>query len=859
MALPRLFQSDRNLRTCRNLSRSRVRSAGFEHLEVRTAMAVDAFGAVEVVQAAGEQGALVSGQQPARSAPAAAAQPDLVQFAKNLTAAGVKFYGAAWCPHCTAQKELFQDGQNDLPFIDVTNPNHSQKPEFASLNIQEYPTWVFPDGTRLTGTQSLDQISSASKVAIPQGTAPYVQPIANTTLLVGSPLMLPIDGYDPNGQELTYTVTSDNPLVTATRMNGRSIRMSVAGHGDMLFKLFEDQAPLATSRMIQLSNADHYNNVIFHRLIKDFMVQGGGESSLGSFDDQFNIDLQHNRAGLLSMAKSTDDTNSSQFFITDAPTRHLDFNHTVFGVLVEGDKNRDAIMDVPTVRATPQSNEVSKPSPYEVRFANRSSGKTATQVFDDKENAVFMLKAAPNATGTATITVTARDADGEAFIRQFQLTLQQDAQNSAPFLNPVQPVSTTIGTPVSFQLTAQDVEGDAVVYPDLAAMRQYFVQESNPALFNTNLNYTVNRNTGLVTVTPTADQVGVFNILVGASSGQILTDRNNNQFYADSDTQVVQVTIAPPPPALPQGGANVTTVNGQNYTNANTVSLSVPNVRNGAAVELYRDGEKIADATATGQTAVFTVNLASMQERSYRFTARQVLSGAASNASAELNLVLDRTGPSISSLPPTQVLAGQVSQYRVTTTEDGTGLIRYELTSNGLSNISIDAATGVVSWAPTLADFGPRTFQVGARDAAGNLQTQTVNLRVQALRWNNPIVAEDVNNDGVINNLDVQAFVEVINRDGARPLGVRDTLSTNEPVGYYDVDLNGRMTPLDALRILDSLFSRPAAAPPMTSHAFSSSQEDSNSPLAADVVLAGALWSAWTNGLADQNSALFDD
>ena len=830
--------------------RPRRLSVGIESLESRWAFAADALAEVgsQGAQAAALDDALLSASATGVVAQAQAPAPDLVQFAKNLAAAGVKFYGAGWCPHCTAQKQLFEDGQTYLPFIEVTNPNHSQNAIGIQNNIAEYPTWVFPNGSRLTGEQTLAKLSEQSGVAIPNGTAPLIKEIADTTLLVGSPLMVSIDGYDPNGQELTYTVTSDNPNVTPTLINGRSIRMSVQGFGDMVFKLFEDQAPLAAQRMIQLANSSHYNNVIFHRIINDFMAQGGGNSPLGNFDDQFNVDLQHNREGLLSMAKSTDDTNSSQFFITDTATRHLDFNHTVFGVLTEGDSNRQNMMTVPVVRQSTSNAEVSKPSPFEVRFATSN----AATIFQDKENAVVMLKAAPNAAGSANITVTATDADGQQFVRTFRVNLAQDTVNGAPFLNAVQPIRTTIDTPVSVQLTGQDVEGNALQFLDLARMRQFFVAESNPSLFNTTLNYSVNQQTGVLTVNPTGGAVGTFNILVGVTSGTLA---QGGTVFADSDVQVVQVTIAPPPPAALQPTANVNTVSGQNYSNASTLSIRVPNVRTGAVVELFRDGEKVQEAAESGGAAVFNINMSGTAERSYRFTARQVQSGAASDASTSFDLVVDRTAPSIASLPPTQVLAGQAVQYDVGTTEDAGGLIRYELLSTPLQNISINAVTGLLNWSPALADFGPKSFQVRAVDPAGNGQLQTVSLRVEALRWTNPIEPRDVNNDGQATLSDAQAIVEEINVKGSGALGARTSLPTTGPVAYFDVDQNGRLSPIDVLQILDQLPAQ-ASAPSQSAPALAADSHGDWYELAASPTIDGDILTAlaWANVFASQTN-----
>ncbi|MEZ6149429.1 MAG: hypothetical protein R3C09_04840 [Pirellulaceae bacterium] len=71
---------------------------------------------------------------------------DLVAFAKALTDSGTRFFGAAWCPHCTDQRQLFQDGGKFLPFVEVTNPDRTPNQVAIDEGVTEYPTWEFPMG-----------------------------------------------------------------------------------------------------------------------------------------------------------------------------------------------------------------------------------------------------------------------------------------------------------------------------------------------------------------------------------------------------------------------------------------------------------------------------------------------------------------------------------------------------------------------------------------------------------------------------------------------------------------------------------------------------------------------------------------
>ncbi len=88
-------------------------------------------------------------------------------FAQCLTDKGVIFYGAFWCPHCQATKRLFGASQRLLPYVECSTPNgKDQLPVCKDASVQSYPTWVFPDGTRLNGERTLEEIAQASSCTL---------------------------------------------------------------------------------------------------------------------------------------------------------------------------------------------------------------------------------------------------------------------------------------------------------------------------------------------------------------------------------------------------------------------------------------------------------------------------------------------------------------------------------------------------------------------------------------------------------------------------------------------------------------------------------------------------------------------
>ena len=113
--------------------------------------------------------------------------------------------------------------------------------------------------------------------------------------------------------------------------------------GNIKIDLFNDKTPLTVSNFANLANRGYYNNLSFHRVISNFMIQGGCPLGTGTggpgyeFKDEFHPDLKHDKPGILSMANSGPGTNGSQFFITHLATPWLDNNHTVFGCVMDND------------------------------------------------------------------------------------------------------------------------------------------------------------------------------------------------------------------------------------------------------------------------------------------------------------------------------------------------------------------------------------------------------------------------------------------------------------------------------------------------------------------------------------------
>ncbi len=119
--------------------------------------------------------------------------------------------------------------------------------------------------------------------------------------------------------------------------------------GDIELELYPEHAPQTVNNFVFLSREGFYDGVVFHRVISDFMIQGGDPTGSGRggpgyrFDDEFEGNPLRHERGVISMANAGPGTNGSQFFITHGPQPHLDNRHTVFGKVVRGQDVVDAI------------------------------------------------------------------------------------------------------------------------------------------------------------------------------------------------------------------------------------------------------------------------------------------------------------------------------------------------------------------------------------------------------------------------------------------------------------------------------------------------------------------------------------
>lgn len=133
--------------------------------------------------------------------------------------------------------------------------------------------------------------------------------------------------------------------------------------GTIKLELFDDKTPKTVKNFEDLCEKKYYDGLVFHRVIPNFMVQGGCPEGTGTggpgynFEDEFHPELKHDGPGVLSMANAGPNTNGSQFFITHEAQPHLDNRHSVFGKVIEGQDVVDAIEQGDTMKTVSVTEE----------------------------------------------------------------------------------------------------------------------------------------------------------------------------------------------------------------------------------------------------------------------------------------------------------------------------------------------------------------------------------------------------------------------------------------------------------------------------------------------------------------------
>lgn len=177
-----------------------------------------------------------------------------------------------------------------------------------------------------------------------------------------------------NGQDSSKVETKENQTKTETKEEQFKIgnnEMAVAvintNMGKIEIELFADKTPKTVQNFVGLAKDGYYNGVTFHRVIKDFMIQGGdptgtgggGESIWGKpFEDEIVPSLTFDKPGYLAMANSGPNTNGSQFFITVVPTTWLNGRHTIFGEVIDG---MDVVYEISKVQTIKPGDKPVKP------------------------------------------------------------------------------------------------------------------------------------------------------------------------------------------------------------------------------------------------------------------------------------------------------------------------------------------------------------------------------------------------------------------------------------------------------------------------------------------------------------------
>ena len=593
------------------------------------------------------------------------------------------------------------------------------------------------------------------------------------TVIAGDSFHLALNGSDEDGDALTFSTSSNlASVLTANQTNDEgefirdengdilqrenySIRIRIverdeAGNitrdfGFITIELFENDAPLTTARIKEIVESEFYDGKLFHRIMDGFMIQGGSASGTGNdgtgttFDDEFSNLLRHNSQGIVSMANSGENTNDSQFFITDAATIWLDDVHSIFGFLTSG---YDVLEEVSKVETTSSSaNPANRP------LLNISMEDV--ELITDTENGVLRIQADVSMAGTTQeITVMVDDGNGG----QLEKTIKV---NVAPKAADLEFDEAEIAEMKAGQSIIVDMPGLANIPSDQIKYYLKAYEGSHP-----DMQYEVTDDFRLK-ITAGRDVSGPQYVWIAAEEVLDGWVRNISGVY-------MLVVVTPAAPELSwTGGDNGAEDDGitshNNKDEDTTLTFTVAHVVPGAIIELYANGvrmpfEIISDTfyddagnvvasnspdIAYRTLVIETIGIAEnkLNDGTFNFTVMQshTPGGFAVSLDSELStpvkVIVATVAPEFVS--PSNgfvydVSPGETLTVNVSTNKDDADDITITLEDDAPEGMTLSQDGKTVTWTPADdIEVGDYTFTLKLTDGAGNTRTTTCTVAVQ--------------------------------------------------------------------------------------------------------------------------------
>lgn len=585
------------------------------------------------------------------------------------------------------------------------------------------------------------------------------------TVIAGDSYHLALNGYDEDGDALTFSTSSDLATVLSktgkdengntTTTENASIRMRIVQRdedgnivqdfGYITIELFENDAPLTTARIKEIVESGFYESKLFHRIVDGFMMQGGSASGTGTdgtgttFADEFSELLRHNSQGIVSMANSGEDTNDSQFFITDAATIWLDDVHSIFGFLTSGYDVLEAATkaEVTASNASPANRPLLDISMEEV------------EIITDTENGVLRIQADASMAGTTQeITVLLDDGNGGTVEKTIKVNVAPAAADlefdEAEIVEVKAGESIIVDLPGIANIPTDQIKYYIEAYSGSHPDMQYEVTEDN------RLKITAGRDVSgpqylwiageevldgwvrgidgvymLIVVTPAAPDV-TWTAGDNGTEGDGITSNNNKD--EDSTFTFTVAHVVP--------GAVV-------YLYANGVEMAYTTVS-----DTYYDDEGNVVASTSADIAYRTLVIETvgsgdnkLNDGTYDFTVMQshTPGGFAVSLDSDLSTPITITVVTVAAdfiSPPEgfiyDVSPGETLEINVTTNKDDSNDIVITFEGEVPEGMTLSGDGRTVTWTPAAGiETGEYAFTLKLTDGAGNSRTRTCTVLVQ--------------------------------------------------------------------------------------------------------------------------------